>query len=151
MHFPAPFHPTALRVAAYRHLNALLKALLDDQHALAGGDFNTTSDEDAGEKLLDLYARPHWTLAHDLGCGDCRGSYFYARDARWSFLDMILLSPARGAKTTVQFRGDSVRIANRFPPQVSENGTPERFNSATGDGVSDHWPVVATIELTIKQ
>ena len=151
VHFPAPFHPTEMRVAAYEHLTRLLEALPDDHHAFAAGDFNTTSKEDAREGLLDAFARPFWTLAHDVGCGNCDGSYYYHGDSSWSFLDMIFFAPARGAKTTAQIRGDSVRIANGYPPQVSEYGTPERFRSDTATGVSDHWPMTATIELTEKQ
>jgi len=151
VHFPAPFHPTEMRVAAYEHLASLLDALPDDHHAFAAGDFNTTSKEDKREGLLDAFARPHWTLAHDVGCGECDGSYFYQRDSSWSFLDMIFFAPARGAKTTAQIRGDSVRIANSHPPQVSKIGTPERFRSDTGTGVSDHWPMTATIEFIQKQ
>jgi endonuclease/exonuclease/phosphatase family metal-dependent hydrolase len=151
VHFPAPFHPTAMRIAAYEHLAALRAALPDEQHAFAAGDFNTTSAEDAREGLLDTYARPHWTLAQDVGCDECRGSYFYGRDSSWSFLDMIFFSSARGAKTTARIRGESVQIANDYPPQTSKNGTPERFRSEKGSGVSDHWPMVATIELTEKQ
>lgn len=151
VHFPAPFHPTPMRIAAYEHLNALLQALPADHHAVAAGDFNTTSTEDDRDGLLDAYARPHWVLAHDLGCEDCKGTYYYGRDDNWSFLDMILFAPARGAKTTAQIRGDSVAIANDYPPQVSKNGTPARFSRENGTGVSDHWPMIATIELTEKQ
>jgi endonuclease/exonuclease/phosphatase family metal-dependent hydrolase len=151
VHFPAPFHPTEMRVAAYEHLASLLEALPDDHHAFAAGDFNTTSKEDKREGLLDAFARPHWTLAHDVGCGDCDGSYFYHGDSSWSFLDTIFFAQGRGAKTTAQIRGDSVRIANGYPPQVSKAGTPERFRSDKGTGVSDHWPMIATIELTEKQ
>jgi len=151
VHFPAPFHPTPMRIAAYEHLASLLAELPDDHHAFAGGDFNTTSKEDEREGLLDAYARPHWTIAHDIGCGGCNGSYYYYGDDTWSYLDMILFAPARGGKTTAQIRGESVAIANASPPQVSENGTPERFRSDKGTGVSDHWPMIATIELTEKQ
>lgn len=151
VHFPAPFHPTEMRIAAYRHLAGLRDALPDAHHVFAAGDFNTTSVEDAREGLLADYARGHWTVAHELGCGDCQGTHYYHRDSTWSFLDMILFSPARGAKTTAQIRGDSVHIANQFPAQRSENGTPERFRSDSGTGVSDHWPIVATIQLTEKQ
>ena len=151
VHFPAPFHPTEMRIAAYQHLESLLAALPEDHHAFAAGDFNTTSKEDAEVGLLDAYARPHWTLAHDVGCDECNGSYYYHRDSTWSFLDMIFFAAGRGAKTTAQIRGDSVAIANDYPPQVSENGTPERFRSEKGTGVSDHWPMIATIELTKKQ
>ncbi len=151
VHFPAPFHPTAMREAAYRHLNALRAALPDNHHVFAAGDFNTTSSEDARERLLDRYVRPHWTVAHDVGCETCSGSYYYGRDDTWSFLDMILFSPGRGENATTRIRADSVEIANRNPAQVSAEGTPERFRSATQTGVSDHWPIVATIELTEKQ
>lgn len=151
VHFPAPYQPTGMRIAAYEHLAGLLAALPEDHHAFAAGDFNTTSKEDAEVGMLDKYARPYWTLAHDVGCSECRGTYYYARDSTWSFLDMLVLAPARGAKTTARIRGDSVAIANGYPPQVSENATPQRFRSDTGTGVSDHWPLIATIELTKKQ
>jgi len=151
VHFPAPFHPTAMRVAAYEHLAALLADLPDDRPAFAAGDFNTTSAEDAREGLLDAYARPHWTLAQDVGCGDCKGTYYYGRDGTWSFLDMILFSPSRSADATARIRAESVGIANGNPAQVSANGTPERYDSAAREGVSDHWPIIATFEVTGKQ
>ncbi len=151
VHFPAPYHPTAMREAAYTHLNALREALPGDHHAFAAGDFNTTSTEDAREGLLDTFARPGWTVAHDLGCDDCRGTYYYARDDNWSFLDTILLSPARGENATGRIRADSVRIANGHPAQVTASGTPERHVSAERRGVSDHWPLVATFDFTQKQ
>lgn len=151
VHFPAPFHPTEMRVAAYQHLNEILGALPRDRVVFAGGDFNTTSAEDDEKKLLETYARPHWTVAHDLGCRACKGTHYYARDDSWSFLDMLLLSGNRGKKTTAWFRADSVRIANAYPAQVSDLGTPERFRWAQQSGVSDHWPMIATIELTQKQ
>ena len=137
--------------AVCEQMESLLAALPDNHHAFAAGDFNTTSKEDAEVGLLDAHARPHWTLAHDVGCAECRGSYFYHRDSTWSFLDMIFFAAARGAKTTAQIRGDSVSLANGYPPQVSQKGTPLRFQSDTGTGVSDHWPIVATIDFTEKQ
>lgn len=151
VHFPAPFHPTAMRAAAYRHLNGLLQALPDNYHAFAAGDFNTTSREDDEQRMLDRFARPDWTVAHDIGCAACKGTHFYARDERWSFLDMVLFTPARGGNTTARIRAESVQIANENPAQVSDIGTPERFNAARRIGVSDHWPMIATIEVTQKQ
>jgi endonuclease/exonuclease/phosphatase family metal-dependent hydrolase len=151
VHFPAPFHPTPMRVAAYEHLAALRNALPDDHHVFAAGDFNTTSTEDVRENMLDDYARPVWVVAHDLGCRDCEGTYYYGRDDTWSFLDMILFSPARGEKATAGIRADSVGVANDNPAQVSADGVPQRYRSAEKSGVSDHWPIVATIEMTGKQ
>lgn len=151
VHFPAPFHPTAMRVTAYRHLNALRAALPDDRHVFAAGDFNTTSREDLKEQLLEEYARPYWTVAHDVGCRDCKGSHYYRPDDSWSYLDMILFSAARGKKATAQIRGETVAIANGFAAQNTADGTPRRHDSATDSGVSDHWPLVATIDLLEKQ
>ena len=151
VHFPAPFHPTPMRVAAYEHLNGLLLALPEDRAVFAGGDFNTTSTEDLETKMLDNYARPYWTLAHDIGCLTCKGTHYYAREDSWSFLDLLLLSASRGENATARIRADSVRIANLNSAQVSQNGTPERYRSAKRTGVSDHWPMIATIEVTQKQ
>ena len=151
VHFPAPYHPTGMRIAAYDHLNALLQALPDNHHAFAAGDFNTTSREDMEKRMLDHFARPSWTVAHDVGCEKCKGTQYYARDDSWSFLDMILLAAARGGNTTVRIRAESVQIANLNPAQVSASGTPERFNAARRVGVSDHWPMIATIEVMEKQ
>ncbi len=151
VHFPAPFHPIEMRVLAYEHLADLLDDLPDTHHAFAAGDFNTTSKEDAETGLLDKYARPHWIIAHDIGCESCKGSYFYHRDSTWSFLDMILFAPARGGKATSQIRADSVGFANQLPAQRSADDTPQPFRAAERTGVSDHWPIIATIEFTEKQ
>ena len=151
VHFPAPFHPTPMREAAYDHLNALRAALPDHHHVFAAGDFNTTSGEDAREHMLDRYVRSDWTVAHELGCDDCLGTQYYSRDSTWSFLDMILFSPGRGENATARIRANSVAIANNNPAQVTKDGTPKRFHSADQTGVSDHWPMIATVELTQKQ
>jgi len=149
VHFPAPYHPTEMRVAAYDQLNRLRAALPTERPAFAAGDFNTTSAEDRKKNMLDRFARPYWTVAHDAGCGDCKGTSYYARDDSWSFLDMILWSPAKDRSTpqSWQLRENSTRIANRTSDQMTNKGTPARFNLPDGTGVSDHWPVVMTIDL----
>ena len=148
VHFPAPFHPTEMREAAYRALNALRASLPADRDAFAAGDFNTTSLEDREKDMLARFARPYWTVTHEVGCDGCKGTSYYAPRDDWSFLDMILWSPAadRGEKTTWFLRTDSVRITNAAPGQVRPDGTPWRFEMPGGAGVSDHWPVVVTIE-----
>jgi endonuclease/exonuclease/phosphatase family metal-dependent hydrolase len=149
VHFPAPFHPTKMRETAYKRLNQLKEALPEGRAAFAGGDFNTTSSEDREKDMLGRLARPYWTVAHETGCGDCRGTQYYARDDSWSFLDMLLWSPAanRGENATWALRKDSVRIANESGRQRREDGRPARFSMPEGGGVSDHWPVVMTLEL----
>jgi len=150
VHFPAPYHPTEMRVAAYEQLTVLRNRLPDDHHVFAAGDFNTTSTEDSREGLLDRFVRPLWTVAHEQ-CDGCSGTHYYSRDDTWSFLDMILFSPARGGKTTWNIRANSVQIANRTEAQVAAPGIPLRYNAAMQSGVSDHWPLVLDIELIEKQ
>jgi len=148
VHFPAPFHPTEMREAAYRRLNELRAALPPDRDAFAAGDFNTTVVEDRDKDMLARFARPYWTVAHDVGCDGCKGTSYYAPRDDWSFLDMILWSPAKdsGENATWTLRADAVRIANAAPAQVRADGTPWRFEMPAGSGVSDHWPLVVTIE-----
>ena len=144
VHFPAPFHPTGMRESAYLRLNELLAALPPGRSAFAAGDFNTTVVEDRERSMLERFARPYWTVAHEVGCEGCPGTSYYAPRDDWSFLDMIFWR--RGENTTWILRADSVQIANRGPSQTRENGTPWRFETPAGVGVSDHWPVVVTIE-----
>ena len=143
IHFPAPFHPTEMRVSAYNTLNELLAELPKDQMAFAAGDFNTTSAEDKKEAMLDRFVRPDWLVAHDL-CEGCPGtSYFSPRDD-WSFLDMVIFRPSAGWTMTDSF------LANETPEQVTTyfkpEGTPNRFRLPDATGVSDHWPIVMVIE-----
>lgn len=150
VHFPAPYHPGAMRVAAYETLNDLLAALPADRAAFAAGDFNTTSREDKASAMLENYARTSWIVSNDL-CEGCRGTAYYAADDSWSFLDMILFRPGCCESATWTIRADSVRIAHATAPQVRDDGTPRRFAPHDGSGVSDHWPVVLALEPTHKQ
>ena len=151
VHFPAPFHPTEMREVAYEHLAALRAALPDDHNVFAAGDFNTTSTEVVETGILDRLARPHWSIAHELGCEGCRGTNYYARGDNWSFLDMLLFSPARGKNATWQIRADSVHVANATDAQVKADGAPRRFESEPFAGVSDHWPLVMRLEPAVNQ
>ena len=148
VHFPAPFHPTGMRAAAYEHLNELKAALPPGRPAFAAGDFNTPAAEDRDQGMLERWVRAEWAVTHETGCSACRGTHYYAPDDSWSFLDMILWSPGpgRGAEATWQLRNNSVQIANAVSAQVTPDGTPARFEMPAGDGVSDHWPLIVTIE-----
>ena len=145
VHFPAPYHPTEMRVAAYDTLNRLLAALPADRAAFAGGDFNTTSAEDSEKNMLDRFARPYWLVSNDL-CPGCRGTSYFAPDDSWSFLDMVLWRPCCGENTTDAVRKVSAQIANETAAQRRDDGTPRRFDGESGTGVSDHWPVLIRVE-----
>ena len=148
VHFPAPYHPTGMRETAYTQLNQLKNSLPAGRMAFAAGDFNTTSTEDRDKDMLERLARPFWTVVHDEGCPGCRGSYYYARDDNWSYLDMILWSPAEisGADTTWAIRAGSFAIANNGPDQTTSEHRPARFELPDGAGISDHWPLIFMLE-----
>ena len=145
VHFPAPFHPTEMREAAYRHLNTLKAALPDDRPAFAAGDFNTTSVEDAEKDMLGRLVRNDWHIAHEVGCEGCLGTSYYQPRDDWSFLDMVIWS--NGAGWTLD--ADSVAIPKNAPEQSREINpgilAPKRFNIDGLGGISDHYPVFVTI------
>jgi hypothetical protein len=62
---------------------------------------------------------------------------------------MILWASAksRGAETTWRLQPDSTAIANATAAQITADKTPARFTLPGGTGLSDHWPLVAVIEL----
>lgn len=139
VHFPAPFHPTPMRESAYSTLNELLRKLPRDRTAFAAGDFNTTSEENRQNNVLNNWVRPFWQVAHEL-CRSCLGSSYYAPSREWSFLDMILWRPAGEWKMTDSY------LANQTPEQMTEQGTPKRFSLPEATGLSDHWPLVMVIK-----
>jgi hypothetical protein len=96
--------------------------------------------------MLDRFARPDWQISNDF-CDNCRGTSYYGVDDSWSFLDMILWHPGeRGDNATNSLRISRVEIANAIPDQQQADGTPRRFRLPEASGVSDHWPVLMTLE-----
>ena len=148
VHFPAPFHPTVMREAAYRHLNALKAGIPEDEPVFAAGDFNTTSVEDLDKDMLGRFVRDEWTVAHEVGCDDCLGTSYYQPRDDWSFLDMVIWSDGGGW----QLEADAVSIPKDAPGQSREIKpgvlAPNRFNMSGAGGISDHYPVLVTISLT---
>lgn len=150
VHFPAPHQPPEMRIVAYEHLNRLLDELPNDRLVFAAGDFNTKSSEMYDDGMLARFVEPHWQPAHEQ-CKACRGTYYYRPDDNWSFLDMILFAHGRGKKTTWRIRADSVRLANGLAAQTTAAGTPNRYRAEFRSGVSDHWPLIVTIEPARNQ
>ncbi len=145
VHFPAPFHPTEMRIAAYQHLRTLRAGLADQALVFAAGDFNTTSTEDDREKLLDKHVRTEWEVAHDT-CQACPGTYYYAPEDNWSFLDMILVAGTKGPAASWRIRPGSVQLANALDSQRTQDGKPARYRPESKEGASDHWPLILTLE-----
>jgi endonuclease/exonuclease/phosphatase family metal-dependent hydrolase len=146
VHFPAPFHPIEMREIAYDHLNALRSAVPADRVVFAAGDFNTPMREMTGTTILDDRVRPYWTIAHEVDCDGCKGTNYWARGDSWSFLDMILLSPATSGTADWRLKKGGVFLANAYVDQLRADGTVKRFDLEAREGVSDHLPLVVTLE-----
>ena len=116
----------------------------DSHNVFAAGDFNTTSTEDDEHGMLERFVRPHWEVVSNDLCDGCPGTQYYSRDDSWSFLDMVVFSPSGEDGSAWQV--SSVELANEVPAQVTAEGTPQRYRSAGRTGVSDHWPVLMTLE-----
>ena len=146
VHFPAPFHPIEMRWIAYRQLNALRQRVPEDHQVFAAGDFNTPRREMEDTAIMDEMVRPYWIVAHETGCDGCKGTHYWARGKSWSFLDMILYSPARNGAREWRLEPGSVRVLDGFADQLRADGTPKRFDLERRQGVSDHLPILLTLE-----
>src|SRR5262249_39416536 len=129
-HFPAPSHPAAQRLDAFATMNALAADLPPERLRFAAGDFNVSATEERREHLTDRLIAAGWLPPQRAGCSGCRGTYYYAHDRTWSFLDMILvgsdLQPGRQGRGW-RLRPESVRLANNLPEQSTRRGYPAGF------------------------
>ncbi|MEM8547428.1 MAG: endonuclease/exonuclease/phosphatase family protein [Pseudomonadota bacterium] len=149
VHFPAPFHPIEMRERAYEHLNELRSAVPAHHTVFAAGDFNTPAREMTDTPIMDDYVHPYWLVAHEMGCQDCKGTNYWSRGKSWSFLDMILIAPSDNSKWQLAPQG--VFLADAVPDQLNANGTVQRFDLERRSGVSDHLPLVITLEQSANE
>ena len=145
VHFPAPFHPIKMRWVAYEHLNALRENVPESRPVFAAGDFNTPQREKDETTIMDEMVRPFWTVAHEVGCESCKGTNYWSRGESWSFLDMVLFSPSDASGWTLDV--GSIDVVTAYADQLNSDGTPKRFDLEGLQGVSDHLPIVMTLEL----
>lgn len=149
-HFPAPFHPIEMRELAYDHLNGLRARVPPDHVVFAAGDFNTPRREMLETTIMDDRVRPFWRVAHEVDCAGCKGTNYWWRGKSWSFLDMVLFSPSAAAPDAWRIREGGVYIADGYVDQLNEDGTVRRFDLVNRRGVSDHLPLVMTIEPAVS-
>lgn len=147
VHFPAPFHPIEMRELAYDHLNGLRANVPDANVVFAAGDFNTPTREMTDTTIMDDRVRPYWRVAHEVDCEGCVGTNYWRTGKSWSFLDMVLFSPSPVSPDAWRIRAGGVYLANRYGDQLNEDGTVRRFDLERRRGVSDHLPLVMTIEV----
>lgn len=142
LHLPSQGSLTSLREQALKELNRL--SIQTAGYKIAAGDFNITKKE---KNLYDQLLAKRWLVSHNLGCSECKGSYYYHPKRSWSFFDAILFSKDFNQKTW-RIDTDSIQILNSLDVQKNKFGTPKKFNQGKEKtGVSDHWPVAAKIYL----
>lgn len=140
VHFPAGYHPTSMRLDAFNNLEKLI-----NQHSnisIALGDFNVNITEDTNQNIYKNLSN-NWEIAHLSGCEACDGTQYYFRNGTWSFLDNLMIFKGRGAR----FENDSIEVV-KHPLQTDSNGIQIRFNSLSGIGVSDHFPIMGTVSIS---
>ena len=140
VHFPSNYLPTEMRIESFNTLNILI-----DQHdypSIALGDFNLTNIDD---KRYQVYTSlmNQWDTAHYIGCKGCKGTYYYQPKKSWDFLDTILIAKGRG----IEFEKISIDVFKNKFNLYGDTDKPYRFDSSTKNGVSDHFPMVAQIEI----
>lgn len=163
-HFPSQAAPDDFRNQAAKKIREIVERL-DERNVILAGDFNT-NENDAPHGLND------WLLNYDFtptfydsfemspytpGELDAPGTHYY--DGKWSFLDRILVWSAYDLNVSKRrFRpywSTFEVIAKPWMSQpVKRNSwyagdklTPKRFNPETGEGVSDHFPIVLKIQI----
>ena len=146
-HFPSQFSSTLSRSQALTFLDRFIKYLPKERYILGGGDCNITKEEEP-----ELYSNhlKDWGISHQIGCGNCQGTYYYRRKKTWSFFDVFYfsknLNPASPpSKTSWAVDPSSIRIINDLPFQNEADKTPRSFQSVNENGVSDHWPLYIEI------
>ena len=140
VHFPAPFLNFAMRDSAFVALNQLL--MKHNDPSIAAGDFNVTREEAFKENTF-YDQEKYWDIAHHIGCNECLGTYYYAPNNDWSFLDTILVSKKRN----IYFISNKIGLHKTPINMDPENSKPLGFNALSLKGVTDHIPMIAEIEL----
>lgn len=166
LHFPSQSNPLLDRQDAIATLRGLFKSLPAGELGVAGGDFNIPTSEEKANKLFRSLANDGLMVSHfekmkwcqntcsdsDLdACTSCQtfsGSHYFPKNKEWSFLDALIFSPDfNKGQNGYKFLPESVTIPREAPTQASSSGAPNRFDVATGSGISDHFPILGIIQL----
>ena len=140
VHFPSNFHPAQMRIESFDKLKALIKS--HDKPAIALGDFNLTNKDD---NKFNIYKGQEnfWYVAHREGCSLCKGTYYYGREKSWDFLDTIMVSKDRGIRFDLQ----SINVFKTEFNTYKDTGKPFWFDPENRKGISDHFPIVAEVNI----
>ncbi len=148
VHLPSQGKPTPARQDALNTINQLGKDIKETPYIITAGDFNVSSREDVETKILGNMSS-NWLISRDFMKQNFPGTSYYDRETaefRWSFLDIILFSPAFKSGS-LKLDPASFDLKKNTPNQVNEQNRPLRFNQFKKIGTSDHWPVYSEFSL----
>ncbi len=139
-HFPSNYHDLEMRIESFEALKEL-----HSQHSLpsiALGDFNVSLEDDIAEGIYESQ-EDQWLVAHREACNECKGTYFYNYTKTWQYLDTIMISNDRN----ISYDLKSIDVFKTKVNTYKNTGKPAWFNPKNLQGVSDHFPMVARINL----
>lgn len=152
LHLPNPAHPLELRTQALEYLNSLAKPYENLRHVVAAGDFNITAHENVSAKRSEEMSK-QWMVSHVVGCKECAGTFYFAPQNNWSFLDWILFSKNLNDTNKGWFLDkNSIQVLKGYGRQADKDGRPIGFEDPSNPmGVSDHFPIGAILRKRINK
>lgn len=140
VHFPSNFHPAQMRIESFDKLKDLIGS--HNKPSIALGDFNLTNKDD---DKFNIYKgqEDFWYVAHREGCDSCKGTYYYGRGKSWDFLDTIMVSKDRG----INFDLQSINVFKTEFNTYKDTEKPFWFDAENRKGISDHFPIVAEVNI----
>lgn len=149
-HLPSQSSSSGYRRVVLEKLSQIKQSLPQEALVFAAGDFNISAGEEKAQRLFTEQASRDWKVSHLIGCKSCPGTYYYHRKREWSFFDVFLFEKEMtDGSASWQVSPESIHVFNGSLYQVNRFGSPARFGKGMkGVGVSDHWPLLATIRKT---
>ncbi|MBC7459003.1 MAG: endonuclease/exonuclease/phosphatase family protein [Bdellovibrionaceae bacterium] len=145
-HFPSQSNPTDWRKQAMKYMKDLmLEIQKKGQAVIAGGDLNTTNEEEQEFGYFSKILAQGGSVSHLVGCKNCKGTHSYK--GGWSFLDVMVYSPNLPQAAGLNLIPESIEVV-RTPMNTKRNGTPLRFDEGKREGVSDHFPLYSRLKIT---
>lgn len=148
-HFPSQRNPRYWREQSVLFMKEKLKSMGNEMF-IFGGDLNISQDEEEETGFFEKHFAEVSLVAHQLGCHHCDGTYDFRNT--WSFLDALVFSKSMSDSGTAdyQFLPKSVDVVKLTANHIYKGRSPKRFDEKTGEGVSDHFPLYARIQLRKK-
>ena len=157
VHFPSQGNPAECRIRAFQQVSDIRSGKGVEALVVVAGDLNFECSELSSPMYERLAFRGGWYLSPVVtaGCNSPGSSKFFdglMSWNTWSFLDHILvstgLSPTQASSLNWFADLGSFQTVVVHPQQIlvdeQDRGfvEPRRFDPATGEGISDHWPVM---------